>query len=524
MTAFSYTDTNIHHTNKTYLFLLHHRAVEHMGLVNSDSMNQSSQRYYSPEVLDLFPYLIKYYFRFFLNQKDRIKLLSSPMSFKSSNPASHNPNSPDKNNDFLNKELRFFTPLNKSRIVDLKEVFVAPPKPNQNKVQPNRNSDPLYKTDDPFSNLSPQYPAYEERQGNATAPSKMRNPNFSDYEKRFSTEHTPVQAKIDVQIDYNQLAQLTSLSDTSSILSKPSTILPSRYSMPEEYSYNYENIKQSSNPVILQKEVLANNLPSRYSMPEEYERPFSEIPRQNSNPIRSLRDTAYDYAPTRSSMPNQSSSFSQSFHIQQSIPQIINEIKEYSYEKSPSVGNQNGLNNSKGEERGGQIKWEIREFGMDEPKKVLSSRVKRNKDKNEEELKLYNSLHIPRKESDSSYRLFGRINTDDSMRLSMNSLDQSIPKDHRPLGKKNLIFPTKSESENIVKSNEGNWHGQTELIPPKLKSKENSRRRIFENKEKNIPVYEKTWEKGFDEKERAASDEIFVGKIDVKGTNNFKNI
>jgi len=123
--------------NDTYLQLFHPKSVSQIDLLNGAPIQQATQRYFAPEKIDLLPYLIKYYYRFFADKKSGLKLanLNSPhiLNSLSSGNVGKASSSPVNKSSFanisaqetmaLNKSFQSFPPLNKSRLVDLKAIF-----------------------------------------------------------------------------------------------------------------------------------------------------------------------------------------------------------------------------------------------------------------------------------------------------------------------------------------------------------------------------------------------------------------
>ena len=157
--------------NKTYLNILNPKAISQVDSLNSHPIQQATQRYLLPEKIDLFPYLVKYYYRFFLEKKmssgtkshqpssHRLQPLQHLHYSVSPNPTSRYNNSPvnettsTKEAMALNKSTQCFPPLNKSRIVNLNEIItdnfllgkeMTPSKTTQTKLPIFSEPKPIY--------------------------------------------------------------------------------------------------------------------------------------------------------------------------------------------------------------------------------------------------------------------------------------------------------------------------------------------------------------------------------------------
>jgi len=352
--------TNFNHALTAHINILGTEALTQMEFFNSESIEQTKNRFNNPESFDLFPYLVKYYFRFFLNQKDRLKLVSSPLTFKNSSqiksPESEKYNT--NTSDLLNQQIRYFEPLSRAKLVDLNQVFASAPKPSANKFKPEpnplRNSHHITVTKPPV-----QEPVST---GNGRG-------SFSNQERRRSVEDATATInpkQIHFQIDRNQFNKIGDLSMT------------------------FNKIGGG---------IRYYNMPSETTSPNQ--RPHNSLPSPSYSSVNASHHNIH-HQTTRSSMPVQYTTQTSlnthdvlpkpfTIHHQASMPATIGEHPLHS---SPPM--HSSVGNPRGKYRGNDVSIVGRSL------------------KEEDSSVLYNVLHIPRKQSDTNYRLFGRAGLDES--------------------------------------------------------------------------------------------------------------
>ena len=467
-------------TDAKFFNVLHPSLVASLKEVNDEFIKKGIKSYNSPQSIDLFPYLIKYYFKFFLSQKDRFKLLSSPLNFK----ASDSTYDPQKSLQYsehsvYNKSIQLYEPLDKTRIIDLKRVFVPSPPPKI-RIDLSKSSPVSFKQrrDEEFSE--------------STAPSNQGNSStLKVREKRFSVESPIAPDKICVQIDYQQLARMNN-TPTSNIRAG------SQHSLTAPPHEDH----------LLHPEFVAMNMKNRTSLP---------IPQMNDTSIMDPQHTESKHPESQNTS---------------NIALLRRSVKDL-----PSMS----------------------DLSRDEGKKSARDR------NGDDSLPLYNNLHIPRKGSDSNYRLFGKLGSiEDTSKLhSRNSLHQfeepeigrsvrsasdtkrsvqkrteevvnSNPNPILKLHPANELKTKESEADALDKlRNDGKsvHYGENTLVigkpktileastPPK--SPALSRKRIFDKKE----VFISPWESGNNGKGTGIhiEDNLFE-KIDMNKKKNFKHI
>jgi len=448
--------TNFNHALTAYINILTPEALQQMEFFNSESIEQTKNRYNNPETVDLFPYLVKYYFRFFLNQKDRLKLVSSPLTFKNSSGIK-SPESDKYNNtsDLLNSQIRYFEPLSRSKLVDLHQVFASGPKP----PPPQKLSiEPPVKN----SNITISRPPVPDPTTQATTNGHgtSQRGSFGNQERRYSVENGPKQ--ISFQIDRNQFNKI---GDLSMPVNKMSTSGGSRYySIPSDISPGGSHQRSGhSLPGPGTSHGNIHHQPTRSSMPPNYSTQSS----LNTHDVHQKQPIV--------------------MHHQTSLPTSTHEIQGYAQPMHSSLGNPRGKNNNTSR---GDVSFSGGKSFKDEDGSVL-----------------YNVLHIPRKQSDTNYRLFGRAGLDES-RISGKSFQHlehdSIHNNVSFSGGKNLHV-TKTEEVLGYKYKSAGGESvllEGDLIPSQLKGEgttksplDNQRRKIFEKKEVYItPFTDKIWE------------------------------
>lgn len=451
--------TNFHQALTAYINILSPDSLQQMEFFNSESIEQTKNRYNNPESVDLFPYLVKFYFRFFLNQKDRLKLVSSPLTFKNSSGIK-SPESDKYNNntsDILNSQIRYFEPLSRSKLIDLHQVFAAGPKspaPQKLSIEPPVKNSNITISRPP---IIPEQTAHTTTNANGAS----QRGSFSNQERRRSVEDGPKQ--ISFQIDRNQFNKI---GDLSMPLNKMSTSGGSRYySIPSDISPGGTHHRAGTSlPGPGTSQQHSHHQPTRSSMPPNYSTQSSLQDPHQKHPIV--------------------------MHHQTSLPVYNNDIHGYSQPMHSSVGNPRG----KGNTSRGDVSFSGGKSFKDEDGSVL-----------------YNVLHIPRKQSDTNYRLFGRAGLDES-RISGRSFQQyehdSIVGNHNNnvslSGGKNLHV-TKTEEVLGYKYKSAGGESvllEGDLIPSQLKGEgttksplDNQRRKIFDKKEVYItPFTDKIWE------------------------------
>ena len=180
-------------------------AKEGLKKINQDLIDIANYQFKHPQYVDMFPYLIKYYFRFFLSNNDHFRLLSSPLSFKPSSVGSLNRGSLENISDKdESKDIQYYQPLQKDKIVNLRKMFEfseksSPERLDSQAYERNFKKGSTY-PDSKTSILSTDFlnPAF--------TLSSIGSPKVVGYERRFSVDSPMGHAKISVMIDYDQLA------------------------------------------------------------------------------------------------------------------------------------------------------------------------------------------------------------------------------------------------------------------------------------------------------------------------------
>ena len=157
-------------TNNSHINILHPKAISQIDILNGKSITQATQRYYTPEKIDLLPYLIKYYYKFFL-ERDQTKVsnksshyyqnlplqrgLSPIHPIKSKESAPNDTTSSNKETLSMNLRIQTFPLLNRTRLIDLKGIFLeeptaskgnsTPPRPNTAKLPIFSKPKPIYR-------------------------------------------------------------------------------------------------------------------------------------------------------------------------------------------------------------------------------------------------------------------------------------------------------------------------------------------------------------------------------------------
>ena len=381
------SDPQFHVTQSKFLKILHPALLSSLKEVNDEFIKIGIKSYNSPQTIDLFPYLIKYYFKFFLTQKDRFKLLSSPLSFKSSDNLYKPPRSsqsPDRNK--YSRSIQLYEPLDKSRIIDLKRVFVAQSPPKV-RIEMSKSSPVTFKQ-----------PLDEEYLDNNAPSNKENNSILRIKDKKTLTESPIASDKIFVKIDYQQLSQITN----TPIVQSKSIHQPS-FTAPAHEDQN------------MQQESLLVNAKNRISLP-----------------TRKITDSFIS-----ESHPSASESAEPQSHV--NVPLL----SRRSLKDLVSVDN----------------------LGNDDSKISVQDKDEDNT------LPLYNNLHIPRKGSDSNYRIFGRHGStvdDTSKFISRDSLFSLDETESAKSGRSNL------ETKRILRKRAEEAANQVIKLQPVKESNESS--------------------------------------------------
>jgi len=104
-------------TSTGFIDVLNPKALSLLDSINGPQIRNSTQMYFSPEKIDLFPYLVKYYYK--LNKE---KLNSSKKAGHHSRNTSLRQYN-QKEVAVMNKQIQMFPKLNREKIMDLKNIF-----------------------------------------------------------------------------------------------------------------------------------------------------------------------------------------------------------------------------------------------------------------------------------------------------------------------------------------------------------------------------------------------------------------